>query len=234
MLGAVTLDPPPSVASRPPGVRTTRRRGRTSAAKVAVLRDLAPRWSLPAAGPWDPAALEAAFGHGGPLFVDIGVGRGEASRSWAAAAPEARVLAIELHRPGLARLLADLEADGPSNVRVVEADALVVLDRLAPASVDEVRLLFPDPWPKRRHVERRMVDRAFVALVARVLRRGGTLHLATDWDGYAEHMRTMVATEPRFQRQLAAGRPDRPITAYEQRGIDAGRSIVDLVYRLGP
>ncbi|MGN6695596.1 MAG: tRNA (guanosine(46)-N7)-methyltransferase TrmB [Aquihabitans sp.] len=225
----MTDDARPLVTAPPQGVRTTRRRGRASATKAAVLRDLGPAWTLPAddpAGPWT-----ADGGRPGPLLVDIGVGSGEATRAWAASAPEARVLAIELHRPGLAKLLTALDAEGPANVRVVEADALELLAHLDDASVAGIRVLFPDPWPKRRHVERRMVDRAFVGLAARVLEPGGTLHLATDWADYADHMRSMVATDPRFELQEGAGRPDRPVTAYEQRGLDVGRRITDLVYR---
>lgn len=224
-------DVPPSAAVPPPGVRTTRRRGRTSAAKAAVLQDLGPRWSFAAEGPFDAATLDRWFERTGPLLVDIGVGSGEATRSWAAGAPDARVLAVELHRPGLAKLLTALDADGPGNVRVAEADALGLLAQLEDDSIAGVRVLFPDPWPKRRHVERRMVDRSFVGLVARVLEPGGTLHVATDWADYAEHVRSMVATDPRFVLQADVGRPDRPVTAYEQRGIDAGREITDLVYR---
>ena len=196
-----------------------------------MLEELGPRWSLPGGGPWGTSAVDEAFGPGGPLLVDIGVGSGEATRSWAASRPDARVLALELHRPGIAKLLAALEAEDRTNVRVVEADALLVLDELDPGSVAEVRVLFPDPWPKRRHVQRRMVDRAFLGAVARVLAPGGALHLATDWDDYADHMRSMVATDRRFVLVESVGRPDRPVTAYEQRGIDAGRSITDLWYR---
>lgn len=218
----------------PGGVRTTRRRGRTSAAKAAALRDLAPRWGIAGAGPWDRGALEAAFGSAGPLLVDIGVGDGTATRAWARQHPEARVLAIELHRPGLAALLQALEAEGPANVRVTEADALAVLAGLDPGSVSALRVLFPDPWPKRRHVARRLVDRAFVSRAAELLVAGGTLHLATDWPDYAAHMASMVATEPRFERDRSAGRPDRPVTAYEARGLAAGRTIADLVFHLRP
>lgn len=197
-----------------------------------MLADLGPTWSLPAEGPWDASTLERAFGRRGPVLVDVGVGSGTATRAWAQGHPEALVVALELHRPGIAKLLTALDTEGPANVRVVEADALGVIDQLDAGSAAAIRVLFPDPWPKRRHVERRLVDRAFVALAARVLRLGGQLHLATDWADYAEHMRTMVATEPRFVLDDGAGRPDRPVTAYEQRGIDAGRTIVDLVYRL--
>lgn len=215
----------------PPGVRTTRRRGRTSPAKVAALRDLGPRWMVPAEGPWSGEALDAAFGSVGPLLVDVGVGDGRATRAWAADHPDARVLALELHRPGIAALLAALDEDGPPNVRVAEADALAVLGTLAPGSVAAVRLLFPDPWPKRRHVKRRMVDRAFVGRVADLLVPGGELHVATDWDDYAEHVRTTVATEGRLAPEPDGGRPPRPTTTYEARGQRAGRTITDLRYR---
>lgn len=233
---AVGMDPrahhDPSPGSYGPGgVRTTRRRGRTSAAKEAALRDLAPRWGIPGEGAIDADRLAAAFGGTGPLLVDIGVGDGRATRAWGAAHPEARVLALELHRPGLARLLDDLEREGPANVRVLEADALEVCGRLAPASVRALRVLFPDPWPKRRHVGRRIVDRAFTVLAADLLEPGGTLQLATDWADYAEHMRTMVATERRLQPVALDARPDRPVTTYERRGLEAGRTIVDLWYR---
>lgn len=224
----------PAPGRPPAGVRTTRRRGRTSVAKVQALQDLGPRWGTSDPGRWDAETLDRTFAAPGPLLVDVGVGDGAATRAWAAQRPETRVLALELHRPGLAKLLQHLEAHGPTNVRVAEADALAVLDALDDGSVHELRVLFPDPWPKRRHVARRLVDRAFVQRAAAVLEGGGTLHLATDWADYADHMRSMVATVTRFALDPGAGRPERPITAYEQRGLAAGRTIVDLVYRLEP
>jgi tRNA (guanine-N7-)-methyltransferase len=208
-------------------------------AKRAALRDLSPRWARPAAGPWGPEDLAAAFGRRAPLRVDVGVGDGTATRAWAAAHPGDDVLAVEVHRPGLAKLLDALDRDGPPNVRVTEADALAVLDALEPGTVRAVRVLFPDPWPKRRHVARRLVDRAFAARVAELLEPGGTLEVATDWPEYAEHARTMVATERRLEPRTEvvdpdggwrSQRPDRPTTAYEQRGRRAGRPIVDLVW----
>jgi tRNA (guanine-N7-)-methyltransferase len=189
---------------------------------------------LPGDGPWDAQTLAGAFGSAGPLFIDVGVGDGRATRAWADEHPQACVLAIELHRPGIARLLTDLEAHGPPNVRVVEADALAVLDALDRGSVAAIRLLFPDPWPKRRHMKRRLVDRGFVQRAADLLAPGGTLHVATDWADYAEHVRTAVATEPRFAPVADAGRPPRPTTTYESRGLRAGRTILDLVHRRLP
>ncbi len=163
-------------------------------------------------------------------MIDVGVGDGEATRAWATEEAMARVLAVELHRPGLAKLLAALEQSGPPNVRVTEADALEVLADLPDGSVHGIRVLFPDPWPKRRHVARRLVDRAFVGTAARLLLPGGRLELATDWADYAEHMVTMVATDPRLQRRPEATPAARPVTAYERRGLAAGRTITDLVY----
>lgn len=229
----MATSPSASGPPRPGGVRTTRRRGRTSAAKERVLTEVAPRWSAAGDG-WDDGSLQACFGTDGPLLVDIGVGDGTATRAWAAAHPDARVLAIELHRPGLAKLLAELDRDGPANVRVAEADAVEVVAGLDPGGARAIRVLFPDPWPKRRHVGRRLVDRAFAVAVADALEPGGVLALATDWPDYAEHMRTMVGAEPRLVPEGDGARPDRPITAYERRGLDAGRPVADLRYRRLP
>jgi tRNA (guanine-N7-)-methyltransferase len=216
------VDPTADPSPRPPGgVRTTRRRGRTSAAKQAALRDLLPRWQ---------GSLDDATDHHGPVALDVGVGDGAATLAWARARPDLLVVALELHRPGLAKLLGALDADGPPNVRVAEADAVEAIDRAAPASLHAVRVLFPDPWPKRRHVARRLVDRAFVTAVADALEPGGELQVATDWDDYADHVRTMVATEARFEPLGADAAIARPVTAYERRGLDAGRTITDLAY----
>ncbi|WP_421121928.1 tRNA (guanosine(46)-N7)-methyltransferase TrmB [Aquihabitans daechungensis] len=208
--------------------------------KRVQLIELGPRWTVDPAGPWTAAALAAAFGRIAPLHLDIGVGDGASTRHWAHAVPEADVLAVELHRPGVSRLLGQLDATGPANVRVAMADACVVLQELEPGSIAHLRVLFPDPWPKRRHVARRLVDRAFVAAAADALAPGGVLHLATDWTDYADQMRSMAATEPRLVPRPdgpagATGawqspRPDRPVTAYERRGVTAGRTITDLIW----
>jgi tRNA (guanine-N7-)-methyltransferase len=228
-----------------------------SAAKHDALATLAPRWSV--AAPLRTPALDAAFGRAAPRLLDIGVGTGEATLDWAVRHPDHDVVAVELHRPGLARLLQRLAAGGPVNVRVLEADVTTVIADLAArteldAVVHAVRVLFPDPWPKRRHRHRRLVDRTFVAAVAEVLPPGGWLHLATDWDDYAVQMRLALLAEPRLVIDLdgaAAGpvphgldpqdpptwasrRPDRPVTTYEGRGLDAGRRITDLVAHRRP
>jgi tRNA (guanine-N7-)-methyltransferase len=232
------------------GARTTRHRGRMTDAKRAQLQDLAPRWAADPAGPWTRDHLDAVFGRSRPLHLDIGVGDGDATRHWAATIPDANMLAVELHRPGVARLMGELDADGPPNVRVAMVDACVLLAAVEPGSVQYLRVLFPDPWPKRRHVDRRLVDRQFATQAADALAPGATLHLATDWADYADHMRTMVATDTRLvpepgprggdETEDAEGaegaawsspRPNRPVTAYERRGINAGRTITDLIWR---
>lgn len=243
------------------GARTTQRRGRMTAARHTTLADLGPRWMLGPADAASPAALTRAFGREAGRMLDIGAGNGEAARAWAAAHPDHGVVAVDLHRPGLARLLRDLEEVGPANVRAVEADALAVLEASPPATFAVIRVLFPDPWPKRRHVGRRLVDPGFVRLATERLVAGGTLQLATDWSEYADQMRASLATEARLATQVdvvdpdpepepdplggtaplqpaiaavprwRSDRPERPVTAYEQRGLDAGRAIVDLVAR---
>ena len=235
------------------GARTTQRRGRMTAARHATLAELGPAWMLSPADAADPGALARAFGRRAPRLLDIGAGNGEAARAWAGDHLDHDVVAVDLHRPGLARLVRDLHDAGPATVRAVEADALALLEATPPGTFAAIRVLFPDPWPKRRHVGRRLVDPAFVRLAADHLPVGGTLHLATDWDDYAQQMRASVATDARLRPQVdvvdpepepersapapgaTAGprwrtdRPARPVTAYEQRGLDAGRPITDLV-----
>lgn len=228
-----------------------------SDAKRDALATLLPRWGITA--PLDAPTLAETFGRCAPRVLDVGVGTGEATRAWAASHPDHNVVAVELHRPGLAQLLQTLDREGPTNVRVLEADVTTVVADLADrratdpeAVVHAVRVLFPDPWPKRRHLHRRLVDRAFVAAVADLLPPGGWLHLATDWDDYALQMRVALLHEPRLAIDLDDGlttddlgrpedldpddpptwrsaRPERPVTTYEGRGLEAGRHITDLV-----
>ncbi|CAN5907784.1 tRNA (guanosine(46)-N7)-methyltransferase TrmB [soil metagenome] len=228
-----------AAASLRGGARTTHRRGRMSAAKRTVLTELGPRWMLDPGEVATPGALAQRFARDVPRLLDIGGGNGQAARDWAQEHGDHDVVAVELHRPGIARLVADLEGGGPPNVRVVEADVTRLLDDAGPGSFAAVRVLFPDPWPKRRHVGRRLVEPGFVRRVADILPAGGWVHLATDWDEYAAQMRWVLATEPRLDPVVEASdvggtswrttRPSRPVTAYEQRGLDAGRTITDLV-----
>ena len=187
-----------------------------------------------------PAAavdLIEAFGRDAELIVEIGPGAGESLIPMAAARAQANVLALEVYQPAIARMLAQLARTGLDNVRIVEADAVAAMDYLVPAgSVNEIWLFFPDPWHKARHRKRRLVTPEFAALSASRMRPGGIWRIATDWGDYAGWIREVLDSDPRFANLHPNGwapRWDaRPITHFEQRGLDAGRQIFDLAYRL--
>lgn len=177
-----------------------------------------------------------AFGREAPLIVEIGPGMGESLVAMAKDRPHDNVLAIEVYQPGVARILAKLADQQVTNVRVIMADAVQSLDQLIePGAIDQLWTFFPDPWPKSRHRKRRLVTTEFADLAAGRLRSGGTWRLATDWEDYAGQMRTVLDDHPAFDNDHADGwspRWDqRPMTKFEQRGIDAGRHIFDLAYR---
>lgn len=151
---------------------------------------------------------------------------GEATALMAAADPATDVLAVEVHPAGVMALLRRIEAAGLTNVRLVEGDALAVLRALPDGSLREVRLFFPDPWPKTRHHKRRLVRPTFAALVASRLSPGGVLHVATDWPAYAEHVRAVLA-----DWDVVQDRRSRPVTGYERRALAAGRAAIDLIAR---
>jgi tRNA (guanine-N7-)-methyltransferase len=209
------------------GIRTFHpRRGRLRARHHDALNRLTAVYGVPAGGPVDAPTL---FGRDVPLVVEIGSGMGEATVEMAQADPGRGYLAVEIHTPGVANLLATLEARGLSNVRVFFGDGLSLLRERVPAgTLDAVHAFFPDPWPKARHHKRRLFQPAHVALLASRLRPGGTLWCATDWAQYAAAMVQTLGADP----LLIPGtrRFSRPVTKFEQRGRDAGRAIADLVY----
>jgi tRNA (guanine-N7-)-methyltransferase len=183
-------------------------------------------------GPLDPAEV---FGRRAPLVLEIGSGMGEATAEQAAADPARDHLAVEVHTPGVANLLALIEARGIGNLRVAHGDALDLLrDRLAPASLAAVHAFFPDPWPKQRHHKRRLFQPAHVALLRSRLMPGGVLHTATDLAEYAEVIRDALTADPELVNLHPGWAPrpaDRPRTRYEQRAIDAGRPVFELIFR---
>ena len=210
-------------------VRTYKARRRTTPGQAAAIARLSPAYGVVVDGA--PLDVPAVFGRAAPLVLEIGFGTGEATAALAAADPDRDVLAVDVHTPGVGALLRLVDDLALTNVRVAEGDGLVVLRDMLPAGgLDEVRVWFPDPWPKGRHAKRRLVTPAFADLVARRLRPGGRLHLATDWAAYAQQMRAVVAASPAYDVVVDGPRPPaRPVTRFEQQGLDAGRASYDLV-----
>jgi tRNA (guanine-N7-)-methyltransferase len=220
----------PTAAPHPPVLTFKRRAGRVTATQRAALEAWWSTYGLPV----DGRALDqvAVFGRVAPLVLEIGFGMGEATAALAGAEPDHDVLAVDVHTPGQGHLLTLLDAAGLSNVRVMDGDALVVLRQmLTTASLTAVRVFFPDPWPKARHVKRRLVDLEFAELVVDRLADGGLLHVATDVPAYAEQVRHMLARTPLLH---AVDAPPRPTTKFERRAVAADRSSVDLAARRVP
>ena len=183
-----------------------------------------------------PRDLDALFGRAAPRVLEIGFGNGDAL-AWAGEHDPARdYLGIEVHRPGVGRLMNALAARDARNVRLWNHDAVEVLrNELPEAALDEVRIWFPDPWPKKRHHKRRLIQPAFAALLAARVKPGGLLHLATDWSEYASHMREVLATQPGWRlREGESGEAKRPAwrieTRFERRGLNLGHLVTDLLY----
>jgi len=179
--------------------------------------------------------LDAAFGRSAPKILEIGFGMGETTSQIAAATPGNDYLGIEVHTPGVGGLLKQAKELGLTNLRVIQHDAVEVLrDMIADASLDGAHIFFPDPWPKKRHHKRRLIQPAFVALLARKLKAGAYLHLATDWQEYAEWMLEVLKGEPLLinSAQDYAPRPAyRPETKFERRGLKLGHGVWDLVFQ---
>jgi tRNA (guanine-N7-)-methyltransferase len=211
-----------------------RREGRITPAQRRALVELLPRHGVaPGEGPIDPVAL---FGRTAPLHLEIGFGDGAALAAMVAAHPEHDYLGVEVHRPGVGAALRRIAAAGLTNVRVAPMDASELLPRLPDASLAAVYLFFPDPWPKKRHHKRRLVQPAFVAQLRRALAFGGRLYLATDWPDYAAHMLAVLTQAPGFENTAGTGgyaaRPsERPLTKYEERGRRLGLAVRDLIFR---
>ncbi len=209
------------------------RQGRLSSAQARAHEALLPRYGIPYAA--RPLDLDACFGRPAPKVLEIGFGMGETSAAIAAAHPENDYLGIEVHTPGVGSLLKQIGELGLVNLRIVQHDAVEVLrEMIAPAALDGAHIFFPDPWPKKRHHKRRLVQPDFVTLLASRLKPGGYVHLATDWEEYAAQMLEVLAAEPLLENTAAgyAPRPDyRPQTKFETRGLKLGHGVWDIVFQ---
>ncbi|HYB34004.1 MAG TPA: tRNA (guanosine(46)-N7)-methyltransferase TrmB [Steroidobacteraceae bacterium] len=211
------------------------RAGRITAAQQRALAELWPRYGIE----FSPRPLELSerFGRAAPCTLEIGFGNGENLLALASAHPERNFLGVEVHRPGVGRLLLGLESGSLQNVRVICHDAVEVLaQQIAPRSFDEILILFPDPWPKKRHHKRRLIQRPFVEALASRLAPGGTLRLATDWEPYAQEMLQTLTAVPALVNIAPGGafvaRPaERAPTRFERRGERLGHGVWDLAFR---
>jgi tRNA (guanine-N7-)-methyltransferase len=208
------------------------RQGRVTPAQRRALDALFPRYGIEFKSEFlDPAAV---FGRKASLVLEIGSGMGEGTVEIARAHPETDFIAIEVHGPGVGSLLNRIEAEKLTNLRVLRHDAVEVLEHMIPdAALAGIHLFFPDPWPKKRHHKRRLVQPAFAALAARKLAPGGYLHSATDWPDYAAHMLAILSAEPLLQNTAEDYAPrtaTRPQTKFERRGVKLGHPLFDLLF----
>jgi tRNA (guanine-N7-)-methyltransferase len=209
------------------------RQGRMSNAQKRAYDTLLDRYAIPYSA--DMLDFTALFGRSAPNYVEIGFGMGETTAGIAQTHPHNNYLGLEVHTPGVGSLLKLIDQNGLTNVRIVQHDAVEVFEHMIPlGSLAGVHIFFPDPWPKKRHHKRRLMQPAFVKLLAARLAPGGYLHLATDWRDYAEHILTVLREEPLLEN-TADGftlRPaHRPQTKFEQRGLKLGHGVWDIVYR---
>jgi tRNA (guanine-N7-)-methyltransferase len=194
-----------------------------------------PKFGLePGAGLQD---FDQLFGRSAPRTFEIGFGMGQATLEMAAAAPDEDFIGVEVHRPGVGALLNGMLTQNLSNIRVYSCDAIEVLrDCVADASLDRLLLFFPDPWHKARHHKRRIVQPGWTQLVRQKLKVGGVLHMATDWEAYAEHMLEVMNAQPGYRNLAADGRyvprpAERPVTKFERRGERLGHGVWDLKFQ---
>jgi tRNA (guanine-N7-)-methyltransferase len=199
------------------------RQGRTTPAQKRALEDLLPKYGIDFS--------EQKIASSRPLVLEIGSGMGETTVQIATAHPELDFVAVEVHGPGVGSLLNAIEKGKLNNLRIIRHDALDVLEHMiADGSLAAIHLFFPDPWPKKRHHKRRLVQPEFAALAARKLRPGGILHAATDWADYAAHIAAVIG-ESGFFEQAKTGLVERPVTKFESRARRLGHAVRDLVFR---
>jgi tRNA (guanine-N7-)-methyltransferase len=227
----VTTSPPPQ--QHPRLKSFVRRGGRTTDGQARAYQQFGPRFLLPYRP--EPLDLAAAFGRSAPTILEIGFGMGEATAQIAALLPQQNFLCCEVHEPGVGALLKRIGEQGLANVRICAHDAVDVLDHMLPPGVlAGEHIFFPDPWHKKRHHKRRLIQPHLVKKLAERLASGGYLHCATDWQPYAEQMLEVLTAEPLLRNSAGQGdapKPSyRPLTKFENRGLKLGHGVWDLVF----
>lgn len=223
----------PPAPARPRAIRSyVLRAGRMGTGQQRALAELGPRFVLPFQD--TPLDFESVFGRRAPVVLEIGFGMGSATAQIAASRPDTDFIGVEVHTPGVGALLRHIGELQLTNLRIVQHDAVEVLAKMiAPSSLAGVHIFFPDPWHKKKHHKRRLLQPGFVRELVTRLSIGGYLHCATDWQPYAEQMLEVLTAEPALQNTAAgyAPRPDyRPLTKFEQRGLKLGHGVWDLVF----
>ena len=207
-----------------------RHRGRATVAQARALDQLLPRYLFTPPAAIDADVLAAAFDRSAPLAVELGFGNGSALVALAKARPDWNCIGVDVYQPGFGALLLACKHEEIANIRIVDNEALHFISHLPCASVRQLNVFFPDPWPKKRHHKRRLVNAQFAAAAAACLAVDGRLALATDWQPYAEQMQAVLDAEQGLRGGVAPRSMNRPLTPFESKGIAAGRSIVDLLY----
>ena len=209
------------------------RTGRTTAGQAKAFETQGPQHLLP----YTPGVcrFEAIFNRSAPTVLEIGFGMGEATAQIASGMPDSNFLCCEVHTPGVGALLKRIEEQSLTNIRILQHDAVEVIDQmLAPGSLDGVHIFFPDPWHKKKHNKRRLIQAPLIAKLAARLKPGGYLHCATDWQPYAEQILQVLSAEPKLANTSPNGyapKPDyRPLTKFENRGIKLGHGVWDVVF----
>ncbi len=209
------------------------RQGRVTGAQQRACHELLPRFGV--AYSREPLDLDRTFGRASPKILEIGFGMGETTARIAADHPQNDYLGIEVHTPGVGSLLKRAAELGLTNIRVIQHDAMEVVEHMIPPAIlDGAHLFFPDPWPKKRHHKRRLLQPPFVALLASRMKHGAYVHVATDWEDYAQQIMEVLSAEPMLANTAGgyAPRPAfRPLTKFENRGLRLGHGVWDLVFR---
>lgn len=212
-----------------------KRTGRLTPAQQRAMQELWPRYGVELSD--KPLNLNEIFGRDADKVVEVGFGNGDSLVRMAAENPHFDFLGIEVHEPGIGHCLLQAAREGVENLRLINHDAVEIFaHHLPPASLSRVNLLFPDPWPKKRHHKRRILQPSFLGLLASALRKGGEVYIATDWRNYAEHVDEIMNSSDDFdvvaRREHAGDEPlDRPMTKFEARGLRKGHRIWDWCYR---